>query len=177
MLSKFDNHRVSINLIVDHFFFAVVAAAFKIFNVRVNHIQKSRSQRSTDNNIVNLQINDAPGENQIIIKLSHFGDRKFTKNKNEILHHKLDQSQSDETSGETIFNIKLHKSKRLFDDSFVFITRDENRTSVVNDFDKLAEKYSNCFYRNENSAIDLCDGNMVCVSKAQQTSRLRIMYF
>lgn len=48
----------------------------------------------------------------------------------------------------------------------MFIARDENRTSLVHDFDKLAEKYSDCFYRNENSAIDLCDGNMVTYFKA-----------
>lgn len=74
----------------------------------------------------------------------------------------LDPSQGNGSDdSDATFNIKLHKSEKLFDDSFVFITRDENRTTLVNDFDKLAEKYSNCFYRNENSAIDLCDGNMV----------------
>lgn len=81
----------------------------------------------------------------------------------------IDQSQGNSSdSSDATFNIKLHKSEKLFDDSFVFITRDENRTTLVNDFDKLAEKYSNCFYRNENSAIDLCDGNMVGVAMAQK---------
>lgn len=77
---------------------------------------------------------------------------------------KSDRSQHN--GSDAIFNIKLHKSEKLIDDSFVFIARDENRTSLVHDFDKLAEKYSDCFYRNENSAIDLCDGNMVTYFKA-----------
>lgn len=42
--------------------FPIVERTFQIFNVRVNHNQKSRSQRSTESNIVNLQINDEPGE-------------------------------------------------------------------------------------------------------------------
>lgn len=43
----------------------------------------------------------------------------------------------------------------------MFIRRDENQTELIDDFDKLTEQYANCFYRNENSAIDLCDGNVV----------------
>lgn len=58
-------------------------------------------------------------------------------------------------------DLHLHRSTKLLDDNFVFIKRDENQTQLIDDFDKLAEKYSNCFYRNENSAIDLCDGNVV----------------
>lgn len=58
-------------------------------------------------------------------------------------------------------DLHLHRSNKLLDDNFVFIKRDENHTQLIDDFDKLAEKYSNCFYRNENSAIDLCDGNVV----------------
>lgn len=58
-------------------------------------------------------------------------------------------------------NLKLHKSNKLIDENFVFIKRDENATTLVDNFDKLAERYLNCFYRNENSAMDLCDGNVV----------------
>lgn len=58
-------------------------------------------------------------------------------------------------------DLHLHRSTKLLDDNFVFIKRDENQTQLIDDFDKLADKYSNCFYRNENSAIDLCDGNVV----------------
>lgn len=60
-------------------------------------------------------------------------------------------------------DLHLHKSNKLVDDNFVFIKRDENHTKLVDDFDKLVERYSNCFYRNENSAIDLCDGNVVSI--------------
>lgn len=64
------------------------------------------------------------------------------------------------------FGIDLHlyRSNKLLDDNFVFIKRDENQTQLIDDFDKLAEKYSNCFYRNEHSAIDLCDGNVVSMN-------------
>lgn len=60
-------------------------------------------------------------------------------------------------------DLHLKRSNKLLDDNFVFIKRDENQSQLIDDFDKLAERYSNCFYRNENSAIDLCDGNVVSV--------------
>lgn len=60
-------------------------------------------------------------------------------------------------------DLHLHRSNKLLDDNFVFIKRDENQTQLIDNFDKLAERYSNCFYRNENSAIDLCDGNVVSI--------------
>lgn len=60
---SFDNCD-SIDLIAE-WFIHIVDTPFKIFNVRVNHTQKSRNQRSTESNLVNLQINDEPGENLI----------------------------------------------------------------------------------------------------------------
>lgn len=63
--------------------------------------------------------------------------------------------------GDGGIDLHLQRSTKLLDDNFVFIRRDENHTQLIDDFDKLAERYSNCFYRNENSAIDLCDGNVV----------------
>ena len=57
--------------------------------------------------------------------------------------------------------IKLEKSGKLIDDSFVFIQRDRNASVLIKDYDKLAERYADCFYRNENSAVDICDGSIV----------------
>lgn len=64
-------------------------------------------------------------------------------------------------------NLEFQKAKHLIDGGFVFIRRYENSSVLIKDFDKLAEKYSECFYRNENSALDVCDGNIVsfCESK------------
>lgn len=61
------------------------------------------------------------------------------------------------------FDLHLHRSNHLLDDNFVYIKRDENQTKLIDDYDRLADKYSNCFYRNENSAIDLCDGYVVSI--------------
>lgn len=58
-------------------------------------------------------------------------------------------------------DLHLRRSNRLLDDNFVYIKRDANQTKLVDNHDALIEQYTNCFYRNEYSAIDLCDGNMV----------------
>lgn len=60
-------------------------------------------------------------------------------------------------------NLEFQKAKNLVDSGFVFIRRYENSSVLIKDFDKLAEKYSDCFYRNENSALDVCDGNIVSI--------------
>lgn len=73
-------------------------------------------------------------------------------------------------------DLHLHRSNKLLDDNFVFIKRDDNQTQLIDDFDKLAEKYSNCFYRNENSAIDLCDGNVVSILMQLFSSRLKLSH-
>ena len=80
-----------------------------------------------------------------------------------MLDVKRNQSNSSDCDRDDGGGIDLHlqRSTKLLDDNFVFIKRDENQTQLIDDFDKLAERYSNCFYRNENSAIDLCDGNVV----------------
>lgn len=75
-----------------------------------------------------------------------------------------DHSQSNSSDCVHGIDLQLHRSTKLLDDNFVFIKRDENQTQLIDDFDKLAEQYSDCFYRNENSAIDLCDGNVVSVA-------------
>lgn len=80
-----------------------------------------------------------------------------------MLDFKRNRSNSSDCDHDDDGGIDLHlqRSTKLLDDNFVFIKRDENETQLIDDFDKLAERYSNCFYRNENSAVDLCDGNVV----------------
>lgn len=57
--------RISIGLMIRWSIYHVyIDTAFRIFNVRVNHNQKARSQRSTESNIVNLEINDEPGDGE-----------------------------------------------------------------------------------------------------------------
>lgn len=75
------------------------------------------------------------------------------------------QTQSESSNCSDSIDLHLHRATKILDDNFVFIKRDENHTKLIDDFDKLANKYSSCFYRNENSAIDLCDGNVVSSSK------------
>lgn len=72
----------------------------------------------------------------------------------------MTEYQTDDMHG---IDLHLHRSNKLLDDNFVFIKRDKHQTQLIADFDKLADKYANCFYRNEHSAIDLCDGNVVCI--------------
>lgn len=57
--------------------------------------------------------------------------------------------------------LKLHKSDKLIDENFVFLKRDENATTIIDDSNRLARLYENCFYRNENSALDICDDKIV----------------
>lgn len=73
----------------------------------------------------------------------------------------LRDDEDGRSAADSSIHIKLHKSNRLLDDNFIYIKRDENTTILLDKFGKLAEKYSDCFYRNENSAIDLCDGYVV----------------
>lgn len=47
------------------------------------------------------------------------------------------------------------------DNAFAFIMRDDESTKIIENSYKLAEQYANCFYQNDNSAFDLCDGNIV----------------
>lgn len=68
---------------------------------------------------------------------------------------------NDKQANNIYIDLHLYRSNKLVDDNFVFIKRDENYTELVDDFHGLVNKYSNCFYRNENSAVDLCDGSMV----------------
>lgn len=39
--------------------------------------------------------------------------------------------------------------------------RNEDAPKIYENSYKLAEKYVNCFYQGDNSAFDLCDGNIV----------------
>lgn len=56
----------------------------------------------------------------------------------------------------------LRPSNNLVDDSFAFIMRNgEEAPKIYENSLKLAEKYANCFYQGDNSAFDLCDGNIV----------------
>lgn len=64
-------------------------------------------------------------------------------------------------------NLEFQQAKHLIDGGFVFIRRYENSSVLIKDFDKLADKYADCFYRNENSALDVCDGNIVSVGRIE----------
>lgn len=94
---------------------------------------KFRTRRSTDDDVIYLRLN--------------CDDGRTTEN----------------TDDADNIDLRLHRSNKLIDDNFVFIKRDANQTELIGDFDSLIEEYSNCFYRNENSAIDLCDGNVVWI--------------
>jgi len=59
------------------------------------------------------------------------------------------------------FLLKLFRSQSLIDSSFVFISRNQNQSQFVDESFDVARKYSDCFYRNENSAFDLCDHEIV----------------
>ncbi|XP_005176563.1 uncharacterized protein LOC101893463 [Musca domestica] len=60
-----------------------------------------------------------------------------------------------------LVNLKLQQTPKLIDDAFVFIRRYANTSQLVENSHKLAERLEKCFYHNENSALDLCDGENV----------------
>jgi hypothetical protein len=63
-------------------------------------------------------------------------------------------------------NLQLHlkRSQNLIDKyNFALISRYDNYSKFVDSSFDLAEKYGNCFYRNENSAFDLCDHEIVSI--------------
>lgn len=55
----------------------------------------------------------------------------------------------------------FEKSNKLVDDNFVYIERDGNSSRLIENYHKLASKYDDCFYRNINSALEICEGNIV----------------
>lgn len=59
------------------------------------------------------------------------------------------------------FQLKLKRSQSLIDDSFVFISRNQNQSEFVDESFDAVQHYSNCLYRSENSAFDLCDHEIV----------------
>lgn len=58
-------------------------------------------------------------------------------------------------------DLRLHQTPKLIDDAFIFIRRFANTSQFIEDSHKLAERYQRCFYRNEISALDLCDNETV----------------
>ncbi|XP_061401114.1 uncharacterized protein LOC133336856 [Musca vetustissima] len=60
-----------------------------------------------------------------------------------------------------LVNLKMQQTPKLIDDAFVFIRRYANTSQLVENSHKLAERLEKCFYHNENSALDLCDGENV----------------
>ena len=73
--------------------------------------------------------------------------------------------------------MKLKRSENLIDDSFVFISRNDNNSNFVDSSFDVVEKYSNCFYRNENSAFDLCDHEIVSVLPAGHLPELILFIY
>lgn len=63
-----------------------------------------------------------------------------------------------------IQELKLLKSHQLLDDAFVYIKRFENNSQFIENSEKLTNKFTDCFYRSENSAFDVCDGNIVSLT-------------
>lgn len=59
--------------------------------------------------------------------------------------------------------LKLKRSQNLIDKSFVFISRNSNQSNFVADSFDIAQKFSDCLYRSENSAFDLCDHEIVSI--------------
>lgn len=56
-----------------------------------------------------------------------------------------------------LVDLKLQQAEKLVDDAFVFIKRTANSSQFIANSHKLAVNYERCFYRNANSALDLCD--------------------
>lgn len=65
--------------------------------------------------------------------------------------------------------LTLRPSNNLVDDSFAFIMRDEDAPKIYENSYMMAEKYANCFYQGDNSAFDLCDGNIVSIRTCRYT--------
>lgn len=82
------------------------------------------------------------------------------------------RSTNQSTTAVNGFDLHLRRSNSLIDDNFVYILRDANQTKLVDDYDALINQYSSCFYRNENSAIDLCDGDVVSIIHSMKESPL-----
>ena len=64
-------------------------------------------------------------------------------------------------SPDDTFQLRLKRSQNLIDKSFVFISRNQNESEFVDDSFDVAQMYGDCLYRNENSAFDLCDHEIV----------------
>ncbi|XP_055836780.1 A disintegrin and metalloproteinase with thrombospondin motifs 16 isoform X1 [Episyrphus balteatus] len=76
-------------------------------------------------------------------------------------HKRSAQSEKDislqiQDNGKLV-DLKLQQAEKLVDDAFIFIRRTANTSQFIENSHKLAVNYERCFYRNANSALDLCD--------------------
>ncbi|XP_055379928.1 uncharacterized protein LOC129611040 [Condylostylus longicornis] len=63
-------------------------------------------------------------------------------------------------NGEEV-DLKLQQVTNLIDDAFILIRRYENSSQFITNSHKMAMDYEKCFYRDENSSLDLCDDTSV----------------
>lgn len=62
--------------------------------------------------------------------------------------------------------LNLSPSHGLIDDAFVFIKRYDNASVLIADNRQLsAKEFGACFYRGAQSALDLCEENVVCCAQ------------
>lgn len=66
----------------------------------------------------------------------------------------------------------FRKSNKLIDDNFMYIKRYGNSSELMEDYEKLVSKFDDCFYRNSNSALDICEGNLVSKQKTLEIVKL-----
>jgi hypothetical protein len=107
-------------------------------------MKRSNDGSETDvDSTINIKISDTEGEKESSKVLIIFIDRFFF-------------SPSDDN-----FQLKLKRSQNLIDKSFVFISRNQNRSEFLDNSFNMAQMYGDCLYRSENSAFDLCDHEIV----------------
>ncbi|XP_037036544.1 A disintegrin and metalloproteinase with thrombospondin motifs adt-1 [Bradysia coprophila] len=102
-----------------------------------------------------------PREN---VKLVHvFHKSRFKRSIGEkVIHIQIDGEESQK------LKLAFQKSNQLIDDNFVYIKRDGNTSILIDDYPRIASRFRDCFYRNINSALDVCDGNIRGMIKQNQ---------
>lgn len=123
----------------------ITESKYKIINVK-HHRRMKRS-----NEMGNVEL-----DSTINIKIS---DGKQIKNL--FIHITLHVHTNYVLTDDNNLQLNLRRSQNLIDKSFVFISRNQNQSSFIADSFNMAQKYSNCLYRSENSAFDLCDHEIV----------------
>ncbi|XP_062544375.1 A disintegrin and metalloproteinase with thrombospondin motifs adt-1 isoform X2 [Armigeres subalbatus] len=151
---------------VDHHNIGV--SCFRLDVQKVNHIVLDNAKVDTNNlhrylreHEQTLLFGKESTNNFSIVRVRR--KKRATRSTEKLIRFNISDSSNEN------FSVKLRKSDILIDDSFAFIESFGNSTQLLDDSYQLAQKYADCFYRNDHAAFDLCEGGARGVIKSNES--------